>query len=447
MRADTGGVIRAHGACIMCLMDKSLPVILPELEGQRFSCASCTRCCRDLVVHLFRSDIARIDQQNWGDALGDEPYVKLGKGFVLNKAGDGACVFLDSQGKCMIHAKFGFRAKPLACQLYPFTLRRSEDRWQSGVRFDCPSVARSQGRPLGSYRDDLGRIARAAAAGISPEPSVVELQRGVTASSQELGSVIQAMDQWMCGTQAAASDFEHRLRCTAFVTDMLCRAKLAKVRGERFAELVELLFSGAAMELEALPTKEGSPRARKLLRQLVFSYGQTSTLAQKRSGSLSKARLVWRQLLDSRRYRRGRGGVPRPSGAVTQTTFARVEAVNPASGDDADGIAELLTRYVRYRLKSETVCGSGYYGWPLFDGLQALWLALIVIAWRGRLEAAQAGRDQLIYEDVVEATGAVDRAAGRVPVLGAASERLRTRFLTSDGGFQRLLTSYPLIAS
>lgn len=257
----------------------------------------------------------------------------------------------------------------------------------------------------------------------------------------------ETMDRWMYGAQGSSGDFEHRLRCAAFVTDMLCRAKLANVRDKRLADLVEVLFSGAPVELEVLLAEVASPRSRRLLRLLVFAYGEALTLEEMRSGPLGKGRLIWRQLCDSRRYRRGRGQVPQRSGRPKNVTYQRVETVRPATGGEADAIAELLTRYVRSRLQGGTVGGSTYYGWPLFDGLQALWLGAVAISWRARLAAAEAGRDQLACEDVVSATGVIDRAAGRVPALGSASERLRTRYLSSDGGLQRLITTYPLIES
>ncbi len=426
---------------------RSLPVVYPKLEGQRFSCASCTRCCRDLVVHLFDADRRKIDEQGWQGELGMAPYVRLGRGFALNKRADGACIFLDDDGKCRIHRRFGFNAKPLACRLYPFTLTRYAERWQSGVRFDCPTVARSRGAPLGQHRAEVARLAAAVGNAVPLHVDRVELHKGLEGSREEVRCVINALEGWIREGQAAAAELEHRLRCAAWVTEMLCQARLAKVRGSRFAELVELLVQGAPAELEERPAQVATARQRKLLRQVAFAHGETSSLEEMRLKVLGKARLIWRQLRRSRQFGRGRGPVPgrRPSDP-SDPTFERVEAVRPAAGDDVEPIAELVTRYVRHRLETGGVAGAGHYGWPLFDGLQALWLSVVVVSWVARWNACEASREAISFEDVVAATGYVDRGAGRAPILGTSSQRMRTRYLTSEGGIQRLMDSYPLTA-
>jgi lysine-N-methylase len=416
------------------------------LEGQRFSCASCTRCCRDLVVHLFDADKRKIDQQGWHRELETAPYVKLGAGFALNKRADGACVFLDNDGKCRIHRRFGFNAKPLACRLYPFTLTRYAERWQSGLRFDCPTAARSGGAPLGQHHAEVARIAAAVGDAVPLHAERIELHKGIEGAREEVRCVIESLEGWMQGSLGAAAELEHRLRCAAWVTEMLCRAKLTKVRGSRFAELVELLVKGAPAELEDRSAEVAASRQRKLLRQAAFAYGETSSLEEMRLGAFGKAGLIWRQLRRSRRFGRGRGPFPlRGPSDRAEATFERIEAVRPAAGEDAEPIAELVARYVRHRLQTGGVAGEGYYGWPLFAGLQALWLSVIVISWVARWNACEAGREALGFEDVVAATGYVDRGAGRAPILGTSSQRIRIRYLTSDGGIQRLLDSYPLI--
>ncbi len=228
-------------------MASRLPVIMPRIEGQRFQCAGCTRCCRELVVHLFDVDRERIDQRGWRDRLGVEPYVRLGQSWVLNKHADGACVFLTDEGQCMIHAKYGYQAKPLACQLYPFDLRRRRDRWQTAIRFDCPTVARSEGSPIKTHRDDLVRITEELKNQVPQESDRDMLQDRVTAEAEEVQCVVQATDRWL-----AADDLpcDHRLRGAAWVFETLAEAKLEKVRGERFFELVKILFQSAASEVQ-----------------------------------------------------------------------------------------------------------------------------------------------------------------------------------------------------
>ena len=45
-----------------------------------------------------------------------------GKKWFLSHRPDGSCVFLSDQGRCRIHERHGYEAKPLPCRLFPFVL-------------------------------------------------------------------------------------------------------------------------------------------------------------------------------------------------------------------------------------------------------------------------------------------------------------------------------------
>jgi len=428
-------------------MARSLNVVSPVVANQRFSCASCTRCCRELVVHLFPDDIKKIDRRDWAAELGVPPYVRLNKAFVLNKTSDNACVFLASDGRCRIHAKYGFAEKPLACRLFPWTLRRLPDAWHAGLRFDCPTVCRSDGDDLDVYQDDLADIANAVKSSLSTADDRIDLQSGTAAWQDEVLHLIGAIDRCVATAQTRSASIDQCVRQSAYVTAMLARANLTKVRGERFAELVDVLFTAAPGELASRLVKPATTRQRNLLRQLAYAYTQSATLAQMQANAGRKMRHIWQQLREARAFRRGRGRVPPGFASEDPLTFRQVEAVQPVSGDDAYRAADLLARYVRSRLQLGTVSGEGYYSWPLVDGLVALWLGVVVISWHARLAAASAGRARMTFEDVVSATVLVDRTAARVPSLGTKTERLRVRYLTADHGLQSLLETYPIIAT
>ncbi len=425
-------------------MAKALNIVRPAVANQRFSCASCTRCCRELVVHLFPDDIKRIDRRDWSTEIGVAPYVRLNNTVVLNKRSDNACVFLNADGKCRIHAKYGFDEKPLACRLFPWTLRRLTDAWHAGLRFDCPTVCRSQGDKLDVYQDDLARIASVVKSSLPTADDHIDLQPGVAASDDEVLHLIGAIDRCFASAQTKSATIDQCIRQAAYVTTMVARANLTKVRNERFAELVDILFAAAPGELSARQAQTATVRQRNLLRQLAYAYTQSATLAQMQATLGRKAQHIWRQLRDARAFRKARGRVPAAYTSDRRVTFGQVEAVQPASGDDADRVADLLARYVRSRLQLGTVSGEGYYGWPLVEGLVALWLSVVVISWHARLAAASAGRTRMTFDDVVSATVLVDRTAARVPAHGTKTERLRARYLSADEGLQSLLDAYPI---
>ncbi len=142
-------------------MAMNAPIIFPEVGGQRFDCRHCGRCCRELVIYITEGDRKKIDKQDWQDKLDGPPHIRFGRSYVLNHRSNGDCVFLTDNHMCRIHAAFGATDKPLSCQLFPFSLEPEADGFRVSVRFDCPSVARSVGRPLAKHRPDVARLASA----------------------------------------------------------------------------------------------------------------------------------------------------------------------------------------------------------------------------------------------------------------------------------------------
>src|SRR6476619_6180165 len=115
---------------------KHLPVI------QNWDCHACGQCCKEYEVIVTDAERERIAAQGWAG----DPAVPPGPLFVrtgsrrgglyrLNSKPDGACIFLQDNGMCRIHAKFGSAAKPLACQVYPDVFVPVGDHWRIGVRF------------------------------------------------------------------------------------------------------------------------------------------------------------------------------------------------------------------------------------------------------------------------------------------------------------------------
>ena len=99
---------------------------LPVL--QNWSCHNCSGCCRQHQIEITAEERRRIEHQNWtaedGIPAGQPLFQSLGPKWnrrsALAHQADGACVFLNEDGLCRIHAKFGEAAKPLACRVYPY---------------------------------------------------------------------------------------------------------------------------------------------------------------------------------------------------------------------------------------------------------------------------------------------------------------------------------------
>lgn len=423
-------------------------VVLPDVPTQRWSCHGCGLCCRTLVVHLFEEDRQRIDQQGWAEKLGYQPYVRFGRGWVLakhqdEKHGGESCVFLDEQNRCKIHAAYGESSKPLACRIFPFSVRPTSGGQRVSLRFDCPSVTSSQGEPIRSYSGYLRGLVRQLGHPPHAGDDVADWQRGVTATVDEIDMLIDRLDRWFGDDDRSIM---HRLIGAARLTETLSVARLKKVRGARFGELLDLLFGSLPLECGVKP----SPPTRRqcaMIRQLAFVHAERVPLniVRARWGRVAIKRR-WEQLRAARRFRIGKGVVPRLSDYPQDTTFETIDRIRADSEDDhRDRIDQLLRRYVCARLQSRSFFGNGYYGWPILAGLSALWACIAAAGWMARYVAAVAGRRAFTFDDTASAIGIVDRAASRVPGLGTLAERARLAVLTDDDGLARLIHHYALI--
>ena len=139
---------------------KPLPLFVPPEE--RFDCHRCGACCRGPEgVAVSGADLVRLEGWDWsteGPRFADGPSVtRLDEAtgeFTtrLRQRPDGACIFLDSDGLCLVEKRLGHEAKPLRCRLFP--LRFTE--WPDGERSvsvspRCRSLHRSfeRGSPVG----------------------------------------------------------------------------------------------------------------------------------------------------------------------------------------------------------------------------------------------------------------------------------------------------------
>lgn len=391
-----------------------------------------------MVGHLLDHEGERLEQQGWADKLGVAPVVRVGRGYALNKRPDGACVFLDADNRCRIHTDLGEEAKPLACRIFPFSVRSTGEGWQASLRFDCPSVIESKGAPIGQHRSLLRELTEAMGA-VQPTGGPVDIKRGVRADEEELDAVTTRFVRWF---KQGKLTMAHRLIGAARLTTTLEAATLKQVRGERFVELLDLLFEALPAE-SANPPATATPRTRGLLRQLAFAHAEHVTLAELTSG-FSRLRRRWQQFRAAGRFRTGHGVVPALPGISGEARFAAVEAVD-ANPDDYSRVEDLLWRYLIARLEGRSVFGAGYYGWSVVNGLAALWLSVASAGWIARYIAATEGRAMFGFDDVGLALGIVDRAATRLPALGAVSERARIVYVIRDDGLARILSDFTLL--
>jgi len=413
-----------------------LPILTLSLREQRYSCHGCGNCCRDFTVQLREEDLAKLREQKWEEKLGEPVTIDFRGVTYLRQREDGACMFLQSDGKCRIHAEFGFEAKPIACQLFPFHLSPSAKGVGMGLNFACQSVLENKGAVLTSHMDELQRMS-ASLPEIGAPASPALLNDQLRAEPREADAITNHLDKWLKRNDLTLS---RRLDGLAWVIDQLSRAKLDAVRGKRFEDLLDVLFNALPDELQHHPIEPPTSPQMKMLRQAVFARIEDPKLNSiKGRGRL---RIILSQLSRSRRFRIGKGLVPRigVDWIGSETRFDAVKSIAIANDDGQSmAIDDLMTRWLRATILGQRAWGAGYYGWPIIPGIQAMLLNAACIGWLARLHAAGHQRPSIDIVDVRAALGRIDRAAGRAPWLGSAIERMRLRFLQMDDGLRRVV--------
>lgn len=435
----------------------SLPILTLAVREQRYSCHGCGNCCRDFTVQLRESDLKKLREQDWETRMGGPVTVEFRGVQYLRQREGGACVFLMDDGLCRIHKEFGFAAKPIACQLFPFHLIPGQKGVVEGLNFACQSVLENKGAELKSHGSELRRMAGELDELQAPAQPPLLTQR-LRASAKEEQSLIQHIDEFLSRSEI---DLPRRIDGLTWLAQSLAKAKLETVREDRFDDLLDVLFAALPDELEHHPVDPPTSRQLTMLRQAVFARIEDPKLSV--IAKQGRLRITLAQLARNRRFKSGKGPAPHigwgaaeivrsdsqsPGTPVPGTAIdlREVDSIRGASDlAQIEMIDDLLTRWLRATVLGGRAWGAGYYAWSMVDGLQALLLNVACVGWLARLHAAGSRRQAITIEDVRAALGRVDRTAGRAKWLGTSAERLRLAFLNMDDGLRRVIVDYGVI--
>lgn len=387
---------------------------------------------------MTKEERERILAQKWTDLpCGDGSAAIINHGprwarrYVLAHHDDGACVFLSPEGRCRIHERFGEQAKPLACRLYPFLLVPAGSTWRVGIRFACPTVAASQGRPISAHRDLVKQCAGLVEKSYGAPTALLppRLQPGQAVTWEDIPAFIDTCSAILTESRGP---LEHRLRHWLALARLCRQANFAQVKGPRLRELLRLLSMGAAAEiLAAVDVRRPSWVGRVLFRQFLSLYSRQDRGPNRGGAQRSRVAL----LRAAWRFARGSGPVPQVHAALPGVSFEEVERLSRQPGSDDEAA---LLRYYRVKLESCQFFGSANFGLPFWEGLESLTLTYPVIAWLTQALASNSTG----ANPVLQALSIADNNFGYNALLGTPRQRFTLRILSRRGELDRLVAWY-----
>lgn len=420
-----------------------LPLVLPV--AQNWSCHSCGDCCRYYQVRLTPAEKQHVLDQNWTQAhgvpAGEELFERIGmlgkkETCLRRNPADGACVFLDDQNRCRMHARLGEASKLAACRAYPYTFHPIGDRIAVAVRFSCPSVAQNRGTPLTDQVQALTElrdllVPDTAEARNAPPP--------IISGNQQLDwldtcRIANRLRDFLCA-DPAGNTFATRLVHALFVVQMLGQANLQKIRGQRIDELLDALFLAAPMETvpDARELPEPTALGRTQFRLIVAQYANENSPRHMTFGQ----RL--RNAADGLRLTLGTGMTPHMRAILPSVPFSELE--RPFSGATPE-IEQTFHRYFSVKLSSLCFCGSSCYELTLVEGFAYLATNYAITMFLARWIARGQDRSVLSAHDVQHALRLIDYRHGRSPAMGAINFRRRIQSLVKTSQLPALVGWY-----
>jgi lysine-N-methylase len=418
----------------MSLPLRHLPLV------QNWDCHVCGSCCKEYVVTISDEERRRIEAQGWdkdADVGGMPLFGKSGpwwrRRYHLNHRADGSCIFLSDQGRCRVHERFGYEAKPLPCRLFPFLLVPAGDHWRVGMRFACPSAAANKGRSVRDHEQALRRFAAELVKreGMDRQPGAANVPPPPLAAGQRAAwpDVLQFMQALLTILRDRKDPVERRLRKCLALSNLCRQARFDEVTGKRLGEFLQVVASGLDEEVVREPAAVPPPgwMGRILFRQALAlftrkDHGPDRGIA--RRGRLALLGAAWR-------FVRGSGPVPRLHAKIPDTTFEKVANTVCVLPEAAE---EVLERYYTVKVESLQFCGPTNFHLSFWDGFDVLALTYPIIRW-----VAKALADLPPVEAVERALTIVDDHFGYNRILGSRRQRISFRILARTGELPKLI--------
>lgn len=242
---------------------------------QRFTCRSCASCCRrGYDIAVTEAERSLYEQRNAAQWFREDassapgartpPFEQMAAGlYRIRKRRDGVCGFLSPDNRCRIHEELGGAAKPLTCQMFPFSFNLVAGQIHVTTSFCCPTAIRNEGRGLDEQEGAVYALASRWRHAATPMDRPLEWSRGQTLDPEVLESM-----RWIFRRLLDRHDptfsLRRNVRRIAVLLEDWTRPRVLKLDSERFAEYVKLTGEFA------VGNPADPPRVRPVVARLLF---------------------------------------------------------------------------------------------------------------------------------------------------------------------------------
>jgi lysine-N-methylase len=402
---------------------------LQVLEDERFSCHSCTQCCRSWHVVLMSGEAERIKNLPWP---ADDPLRRVevllehgGKTYTAHNKQTG-CVFLNlSNGRCRIHEQFGAAAKPLGCRVFPFQIS-STFAGEASVapRFDCPSVRQNLGELHTNQLNELRQYAQQMNfMGGFDEATRCHLDR------RQIESVVEFLSMMLPGL---GGDPQRAIFLNLFC-DWLAAMNVDELDRETLGKMFLLLREQVEAAMQ-LPSQPPGLVHRLAFRTLLGLYmRRDEDVLNHRAGRIGRTIALTNIVLGGGDFHRL--GLSHRQGKLKKAKLFRSQMPHDPA------MFALFWRMIRTKLQSFQFMGDGNNDRNFLDGLKSLALLYPLTLAAAKYDAANRGASQIEAENVDEAVAAIEHSFGRLAVLNQPFTKSIEKLLLEPHAFARLVRS------
>lgn len=409
----------------------TLPIVILD-KDEKWDCHHCGYCCRNNLIPLSYEDVARLQSQAW-DKQPEYAHTRImqrqrgaSNSFRLAHRSDGSCVFLNEDGLCRIHSKFGLEAKPTVCQTFPLQLIPQEKQAVLTIRRACPSAAADLGSATSQqlpFIKQLVREQRLKAESIPPPL----LKAGEARDWRPLRIVLESAGNLLRDQRYPPV---RRLVHVLQFASLIEKAKTKSLTDQQITALARTLAELAPEESKPFFEERQSPKgfSKILFRLMAVDCARLHPECQHKSRWSARIQLVrtaWKIV-------RGTGETPFVDKVFPSANF---DAIEKPYGAMPPEIYRPLARYIETNSASWLYAIADRRGWSVVESIRGLALQFPVGLWLLRWLAH--GREPSV-QDMLHIVVALDRGQGYRPLCGTL-HRWRLSTLAANGELERLV--------